>query len=422
MTARAMLSATQAAGALERLVASAENEVLLCLPGLSPVAPLVTPDLRERGMDTWADLLAWLSRRGPDLRILIADADPLLAPDRHRAAWTRASGIADVLQGDAQLICAAHGQRATGLRAWPLRRRLAPALAALRAGDPARLTPVQRALLTSGPVPRPADISQSFAVADGQRAVIGGPDLGTDADSAFALAVEDSDFCGALRGHFADSWADACTSGGASLAARTPPVDCPTRPQSRDDLRLLRTWSRPQRGLGPRTIADDIEIALTRLFATAKRRVLIRTAAFRHDGLGQALIKAATHGPKLTLLLPPRTAGTWDDARANALQATRLRQLRDAFGDRLTTGTDAAAATGATLCVIDDVTVLGSAALTRRACRWNSETAVLARDAALADLFAETLGAGLPDGAADGPTPDTAAAKPGLSLLPDDLF
>lgn len=419
MTTRALRSAKDAAAALERLAATAKHELLLCLPQLSPTAALVTPDLRDGGLETWGDLLALLSRRGIDLRILIADTDPLLSPDRHRAAWANTSGFADVMQGGAQLVCAAHGQRATGLRARALRQRLAPALETLRAADPARLTPVQRPLLTTGPVPHPADIAQSFAVADGLRAVIGGPDLGTDGPAVLALSVEDADFCGALRGQFADTWAGADTSGAPSLAARTTPVGCQTRPQSRADLRLLRTLSRPQKGLGPRRRVDDVEGALTRLLGSARRRVLIRTAAFRHDGLAQALAGAATpDGPDVTLLLPPATRDTWDDAHAAALGDSVLHQLRSAYGARLTARADPTAGNGATLCLIDDVTLLGSATLTRRACRWNTEAVVLARDPELTEAlythFSDTLDRWQPL--------KISAPRHSRTRLPDDLF
>ncbi|WP_323766998.1 phospholipase D-like domain-containing protein [Antarctobacter sp.] len=419
MTTQALLSASEAASALERLAATAKGELLLCLPRLSPTTALVTPDLRDGGLETWADLLALLSRRGLDLRILIADTDPLLSSDRHRAAWTHASGFADVLQGEAQLLCAAHGQRATGLRAHFLRRHLAPALTTLRAEDTTRLTPVQRTVLTTGPIPRPADIPQSFAVADGTRAVIGGPDLGTKVPNLLALAIEDADFCGALRGQFADTWTDARNSAAPSLAAHATPINCATRPQSRDDLRLLRTLSRPQKGVGPRPLADDVEGALTRLFAAARRRVLIRTAAFRHDGLAQALAGAATSdGPEVMLLLPPTTTGTWDDDHAAAQQAAILRQLQAAYGARLTILSDPTADGSATLCQIDDVTLLGSATLTRRACRWNTEAAVLARDPDLT----EAIYAHVSNTFGGGDRLDVPAANPGRSRLPDDLF
>lgn len=427
MTLRALLSAGEAAAALESLAANARSELLLCLPRLAPDRPLVLPELRERGLETWGDLLALLSRRGLSLRILVADPDPLLAVQAHRAAWRRASGIADVLQGGAQLICAPHGHVARGLRGALLRRRLTPAMTALRAEDPARLTPVQHALVQGGASARPAEIHQAFALADGAGAVIGGPDLGTDAPSVMALQVSDDDFCGALRGHFADCWAAALDSG-AALAAPASALDNPTRPQSRDDLRLLRTMSRPARGFAPRTLANDAEPALIRLFSTARRRILIRTGALRHDGLTQALAKAAqTPDLHLILLLPPETRGTWDDARAAALQDAALARLKEAYGNRLALVSDPQAE--GMLCLVDGTTVIGSQALTRRACRWNSEAAALVRDERLTETLLAHLGTGLsgdPDRAAtcaaQGPALPLSGDRPRRSLLPDDLF
>ncbi len=427
MTVRALLSAGEAAAALETLAASARSELLLCLPRLAPDRPLVLPDLRDRGLDTWGDLLALLSRRGLSLRILVSDPDPLLTPQAHRAAWRRASGFADVLQGSAQLLCAPHGQVAQGPRSYLLRRRLAPAMTALRAEDPARLTPVQRALVQDGAGARPAEIHQAFALADGAGAVIGGPDLGTDAPSVMALHIADADFCGALRGHFADCWAAALDSG-AALAAPGSALDNPTRPQSRDDLRLLRTQSRPRTGLAPRTLANDVEPALVRLFSTARRRILIRTSALRHDGLTQALAQAAqTPDLHLILLLPPETRGTWDDTRAAALQVAALARLQAAYGDRLALVSDPQAE--GLLCLVDGITVIGSTSLTRRACRWNSEAAALIRDERLTETLLAHLGTGLTGDpgraatwAAHGPALPLSGDRPRRSLLPDDLF
>ncbi|WP_420327585.1 phospholipase D-like domain-containing protein [Mameliella sp.] len=427
MTTRALLSAGEAGAALETLAAGARSELLLCLPRLAPDSPLVLPDLRHRGLATWGDLLALQSRRGLSLRILVAEPDPLLSPQAHRAAWRRASGLADVLQGSAQLVIAPHGHVARGPRGALLRRRLRPAMTALRAEDMARLTPVQRALVQGGANPRPAEIHQGFALADGANAIIGGPDLGTDTPSAISLQVSDPDFCGALRGHFADCWAEALKCG-ATLAAPANARTCPTRPQSRDDLRLLRTLSRPTRGFAPRTLANDAEPALARLFGNARRRILIRTGALRHDGLTQALTAAAqTPDLQLILLLPPEPQGTWDDARAAALQGAALSRLQNAYGDRLALVADPQAE--GMLCLVDGTTVIGSHALTRRACRWNSEAAALVRDECLAERLLAHLGAGLSGDldraatwAAQRPAPPLAEARPHRSLLPDDLF
>lgn len=68
MRLRAMITATEGFAALERLVASAESELLICLTDARPETPLVEPRLRERGLQTWSDLIAWCARKDVALR------------------------------------------------------------------------------------------------------------------------------------------------------------------------------------------------------------------------------------------------------------------------------------------------------------------------------------------------------------------
>ncbi|MGP6087706.1 hypothetical protein [Antarctobacter jejuensis] len=428
MTARALITETDSALALERLAATARRDLYLAVPHLTPDTPLQIPELRERGLEVWADLIALLTRRGVTLRMIVADTDPLLTPGRHRAAWKTASGFADVVQGDAQVICAPHGQQVSGLWEWRLRRRYKSALTALRSEDPAMLTAVQRRILTGGPEFRPVEMPQSFALADDRACVIGGPDL--------ALAIEDGDFCGALRGHFTDCWTAALSGGAQSLAAPAAVLDTPRRAQSRADLRLLRGFSRPAPGFGPRPLGTDHEAALERLFRDARHSVLVRTRAFRHDGLAKALIEAAGQSPDLQviLLLPPKDIHSWDGPRAATLQAQTLKALSAAFGNRL--ACVEAPGTVTTTVVVDDwAAVVGSAALTRRACRWNTEVSALVGDAGLAAAIMDGLGAAylgqgtepanMRDAAiwrATCKALDTGQTASARSALPDDLF
>lgn len=425
MSARALTGASETALAYERLAASARGELLLSVPHLTPETPLRITELRAHGLQTWADLLGLMTRRGLSLRMLVADTDPVLAPDRHRTAWSTASGFARGVEGNTQILCAPHGQEVTGLWHWRLRRGFAADLSALGQDDPGRLTAIQRRTLEKGPVFRPAETPQSFAVADGAVCILGGPDL--------ALTTHDADFCGALRAHFTDSWAAALDTGAQSLVAPATPMRMPRRPQSRADLRLLRTLSRPAPGFGPRPVTTDIETALTRLFDTAERHILIRTPALRHNGLTEALSAAARRVPDLQLVLLLGQDNTWDDARAGALQSRALMTLRDAFGPRLAFRNATGLAT--TACLVDDrITVLGSAALTRRACRWNTECAVLARDPALTRKFMDHVGRttlGAEVAASDlrradswkiDDQPSLTARAPSRSRLPEDLF
>jgi hypothetical protein len=402
MTARSLVTALQTARALEGLTATAEQELLLVLPQLDPLAPLVRPELHEIGLETWADMFDWVTRRGVTLKLLVADVDPVLQSSAHRAAWARASGFAGAVQGAAQVVCAPHGQKADGIWYWVLRTglraRLRSAMSALRADDAARLTPVQRRLSTQGAALRPADMPQAFAIADAARCVLGGADLGQrrDATPDVAVAIKDSDFCGALRGHFADTWSAAIPVG-ASLATPVSRVDCPRRPQSRKDLRLLTTVATPQKGFAPAATVTDLQTGLTRALRAARQLVVIQTGAFRHDGLVETLVNAAQDGPDLQVILmlpaePP--LHPWDAPRAQGLHETALATMRAALGDRFACVHVAAPAPQGTLCLIDDtLTVVGSAALTRQACRWNTEAAALIHDTEMTTDWLTQLGA-----------------------------
>ena len=435
MTVQPLLTGTDTAQALERLAATAKSELLMCLPRLGAETPLVIPELRSRGLDTWGDLLGVLSQRGVDLRLLFADVDPVVRSDSHRAIWRHASAMADVLEGGAQLLCAPHGHCTTAYT-----RHAKPALAALRAEDPQRLTPVQRALVSQDAGVRPAEIGQAFALADGRACVLGGPDLGTRSETDLALSIGDTDFCGALRCHFADSWAAAIATGAKSLNAVATPVAYARRPQSRDDLRLLRSFARPGTGSDPHTLSDDHDPALSRLFDRAERTVLLRTPALRHPGLIRSLTEAAARTPDLQLiLLLPATPhpDPWDTDKAQALQNAALTQLRSAFGPRLACVAGPASAARATLCLVDDaVAVLGSASLTLRAFRWNTEVSALIRDGDLSRRLLDHLGALILG--PDTPTDDLrqartwqrgapafengATSRPTSNALPDSFF
>ena len=90
MTARPLITAEEGFPALERLCAGAERELLLSFRILDPRTRLRAPEIVERGLQTWADLIAWITRRGVRLRMLHADFDPLFTKSLHRGAWANA--------------------------------------------------------------------------------------------------------------------------------------------------------------------------------------------------------------------------------------------------------------------------------------------------------------------------------------------
>ncbi|WP_136439713.1 phospholipase D-like domain-containing protein [Pacificoceanicola onchidii] len=422
MSATALITAAEGFPELERLVAGAERDLCLSFRNIDPQTRLRAPELQERGLRSWGDLIAWVSRRNVRLRLLLADFDPVFASNLHRTAWASASGFADVVGGKTQILCAPHGQQAGMFWRFLMRKRLRDAVRTLRSEDSTRLTPVQRAVLTSKPVLRPVTLHQKFAIADGARCVIGGMDINersyddAEHDRApeqtwhdISVALEDRDFCGALRGHFADCWNAAIDCGAASLAETPEPIDTTSRPQSRADLKLIRTMSKPCSGafrLAPEPVAIDHETTLIKLFAEAERCIYIETQYLRHAALVDALVAAGTASLDLQLIMIlPAAPDTvlfegdegWDARHAHALQIRSLDRLRAAFGDRTAllspAQTQRAPANGPKLdgagpiyvhskvTIVDSACALiGSANLNGRSMRWDSEASVLIRD------------------------------------------
>ncbi|MDU8912911.1 phospholipase D family protein [Aestuariicoccus sp. MJ-SS9] len=421
MTLTPLITADEAFPAFERLAAGAREELMMSFRIFDPATKLRAPELRERGLDTWADLLTWVVRRGVRLRLIIADFDPLLAQSLHRLAWRSASGFADVIVGDVQILCAPHGQAAGRLWHLAMRARLRKTLSALRASDPTRLTPVQRDILETAPVLRPVTIHQKFALADGTRSIVGGIDINQrrfDTEKHdqspeetwhdVSMSVEDADFSGALRGHFVDTWNAALICGAPSLAERALPIDMPTRPQAPPDLRLIRTVSAPCPGLtrlGPTPRITDHEKTVLSLIGEAREHIYIETQFLRHKPVADALVAAAARAPDLQLVvvLPPAPERIlfdgddgWDARHAHGLQFRALRRIAAAFGDRAAlispaqpwaAGRDAPALKGggtvyvhAKVLLIDDaVGLVGSANLNGRSLRWDTEASVLFR-------------------------------------------
>ena len=415
MTLTPLITAAESLTSLERLCASAEQELCFSFPHFDPQARLHDPRVTERGLETWSDLIAWLDRRGVALRILLADVDPLFSATRHRRVWRQASGFADVVQGDAQVLCAPHGQAAGILWRLALAPQIRRALRRLRNEDSIRLTHVQRTALSKGPVLRPAAFNQAFAIADGQRSLIGGPDMtvpGHDAAGsdthAIAAQVLDTDFSAALRGHFMDCWNAALDTGATSLAARAERFDTSVRSQSRVDMRLLRTFSVPRTGmtrLAPEPYVTDHEHLLVQLFSEALRYIYVETRYLRHAPVIEALTSRAITNPDLQLILllpstpehvPLDADDGWDGRHGPGLQAKALDQLQSAFGDRLAVVTPARSVsdlpvvdyanrmdTQTNVILVDDaVGIIGSANLNGRSLRWDCEVSVLFRDAA----------------------------------------
>ncbi|WP_425100312.1 phospholipase D family protein [Tropicibacter sp. S64] len=434
MSPTALITAAEGFPALERLAFGAERELVLSFRILDPKTRLRDPEVRERGLDTWADLMAWVSRRGVKVRMLLADFDPLFTSELHRKAWANASGFADVMQGDVQVLCAPHGQRAGSLWRVIMRGRINRELQRLKDEDSTRLTPIQRAVLKAGPILRPATIHQKFAIADGAHCIIGGldvnerrwddPDHDQPAEETWhdvSVDLTDTDFAGALHGHFTECWNAAIDCGAAALANPAERYDTATRPQSRSNMKLVRTFSAPCPGaarLAPKPLATDHEMVLTKVFAAARKYLYIETQFLRHPPLVDAMVNASKASPDLQLVMilpaaPDRVLFDgdhgWDARHAHGLQVKCIDRLRDSFGDRAvflcpakpeteTNGGPKVAGAGpiyvhSKVAIVDgDVTIIGSANLNGRSMRWDSEASVMIRDEAFAADLLSRLG------------------------------
>ncbi|MEN9061685.1 phospholipase D family protein [Ponticoccus litoralis] len=433
MTPQALITAAEGFPALERLVASATEDLVMSFRILDPRTRLRDPGLRERGLETWSDLISWTARRGVSIRLLIADFDPIFTSGLHRNAWACASGFADVAGENTQILCATHGQQAGALWRIAMMRKINETMARLRDEDPARLTPVQRDMLKRGPVLRPVTLHQKFAIADGEGCIIGGLDINErrydtpDHDRAaeetwhdISVELADRDFAGALFGHFADCWNAALRCGSPSLATRAVPIELPRRAQSRPEVRLLRTFSNPCPGparISPRPGAMDHETAHEKLFAEAERFVYIETQFLRHAPITEALCAAAARAPDLQLVAvlpaaPERVLFEGDrsiNARhAHGLQVAQMDRLRTCFGERFAAltpaqprprdGDEPELEEAAPVYLHSKVTmvdnkavIIGSANLNGRSLRWDSEASVQLRHAAFCKALFQRL-------------------------------
>jgi phospholipase D1/2 len=429
MMPNALITAAEGFPALERLVNATREDLVMSFRIIDPTTRLRDPEVRAQGLDTWSDLIAHTARRGVRIRLLIADFDPIFTSGLHRNAWASASGFADVATGDTQILCATHGQQAGAFWRVAMLRKINSVMRALRSEDPTRLTPVQRAMLKAGPVLRPVTLHQKFAIADGARCIIGGldinerrydtPDHDRTAEETWhdiSVEVEDSDFAGALFGHFTDCWNAALRCGSPSLATRAEPIYLPKRAQSRPEVKLLRTFSNPCPGpvrISPQPKAMDHETAHEKLFAEAERFIYIETQFLRHLPLADALCRAAARAPDLQLVTimpaaPDRVLFEGDRSvnvrHAHGLQVEAMDRLRTAFGSRFAALSPAQPRPARTdepeldeaapiylhskVTMVDNkAVVIGSANLNGRSLRWDSEASVLLRNPAFCERF-----------------------------------
>ncbi|SMC63716.1 phospholipase D family protein [Primorskyibacter flagellatus] len=416
-----LITAAEGFPALERLALSAEQEYVMSFRIFDPETRTRSPEAKKLGLNTWGDILEHLASNGVALRIVLSDFDPIFTDDLHEQAWQAARLLEKRLKGDVHLTCAPHGQMAGKLWHLLMRRGIAAKLREWRERPAEDLTPVEQAILAATPHLRPVTIHQKFAVADSARAVIGGLDVNERRwdDKSHDLPSDETwhdvsmritgPFCTILRAHFTDTWNEALACGAPVLLGEEAPEEA-KEPASSDNIRLVRTLSRPCQGptvLGPLPNVTEHEETLVQLFEDARDYVYIETQFFRHAPIAKALASAGSARDDLQLIIVMPTEPdrilfdgdrSWNARHAQSLQISALDQLRKAFGDRLMmlspakTETAPKGADGringagpiyvhSKVLLIDDaVGMVGSANLNGRSLRWDTEASVLFRD------------------------------------------
>jgi len=465
---RPLITASEMFPELERMVLSAQDEVLLAFRIFDARTALHSDEALSKGMKTWADLFAHTAERGVHIRLLLADFDPVFTPDLHRDAWASAGRFASrvVNNPNAEIICALHNCAPaplwTRLFALPIAKRRAK----LREMPHEHLTPLQLQSLEGPYNLRPVTLHQKFAVIDQTRAIVGGIDVDErrwdtkdhdqrpeDTWHDVSMAVT-GPVVAELRRHFSDCWDRARDACGTIFSDGATPLKQAEDAVEENGTDLLRTVSTHAPGpirFGPMTEVKEHEAAHLEAFAKAKRSIYIETQFMRHLPLARALADRAAEEPDLNLILvlptePERVIfgrSTSMDARhAQALQLRCLNLLRKAFGDRLAVVSPAqtrpapegtplpVAGSGiiylhSKVTLVDDqVGIVGSANLNGRSLLWDTEASVRFRNAdVIGDLrtrLAEKWMRGSESGPIDHATTWMQAARDAQEVAPEE--
>lgn len=192
---RHFITAEDAFPAMEALVLSATERLVLGLHIFSPRTKTRSHQAHQADIVDWGGLLADALHRGVEVRILLNDFDPVGAPDMHASVWERigmleraVGGLDEQAQKRLQLLVAHPGGQSgflLRLAVWPIvRRQLREArtdfFSAGRPLPPGLMPhlPADRRLPHWPPLSNfTQTMHQKFIVADGERAILGGLDI-----------------------------------------------------------------------------------------------------------------------------------------------------------------------------------------------------------------------------------------------------
>ena len=346
---------------LERLVLGAERSVWLSFRIFDPDTKTRSDEARELGLDDWAALICHTVKRGVEIRILLADFEPVLADYLHAGSWHTYLRIRDLLasldEGERprlQLIVIQH----EGELGWCWRQLLRPFLRRrtrrvveklLRRGhnDDGGFDTrpgLWRHLAWEGdratgwkaaPPPRlwPATYHQKFVVIDGRHAVIGGLDLderrwddrrhrqrANQTWHDISALIEGPVVTDADR-HFARLWNAelpryrATVEEWTSAAERKlvlDPLDeigapSPEPARAGDGIvQLARTQSRHDASpfaIGPRHLVRELMAAHRTLILSARQRLYIEAQFFRSRDAADWVEEALRRSPELEVII-----------------------------------------------------------------------------------------------------------------------
>ena len=347
--------------ALEHLVLDAEKSVWMSFRIFDPDTKTRSERAREKGLDDWAALLLDAVERGVEVRILLADFEPVLADYLHAGSWSTYRRIRAILadlpkacRDKLQLIVIQH----EGEMGWGIRQ-------LLRFGLRSRIRNVVEGLLEkeahedggfdtrpglwpylrwkgerpegwkAGPPPRlwPATYHQKAVAVDGRAAILGGIDLDerrwddrrhrqrTDQTWHDISARVEGPAAADVARHFAhlwnqelpryratvEEWTGACERE-LMLDPLTPIVDS-ARPEGEAGgaaVQLVRTLSRRARhpfALGPRAHIRELKAAHRRVIGAARRQLYIEAQFFRSDEAADWIAEALKAHPALEVII-----------------------------------------------------------------------------------------------------------------------
>lgn len=351
-----LIEASNAYPEMERMVIGARRTAHLAFRIFDPATKTRSDEARSRGLFDWGDVLLHAAERGVNVRVLLADFEPVLAHDLHRVGWRngrrlldRATRLSPDCPGSIDLLIALHeGELGVAVRTalWlAVRARLAKLIRT----DPEAVTSpgIKYSLLDGRPrfMPParlwPATHHQKMLVVDGEHAVIGGidvderryddPDHSRPADQTWhdvSLRV-DGDVARDADRHFIGIWNREVTryGGGGDLVTglhlppghdhqKVPQLIPGGRPDAVPEdpnlsngdaqIRLVRTGSVIRRGsmaISPQPMVTEIESAFVDAIRGARRLIYIENQFFRLRRIADEIGRRAIAEPDLEIIV-----------------------------------------------------------------------------------------------------------------------